>query len=146
MKTIKTKRQVLDISMIEEEFFEDAFLMGIVCPLPSYRFIWNIEQYFHFLFERRHEFEVEANSGCFEVYTCCEEEKLVEHTIYTNRKGTSYLIPEAKNIDFIWMIKGSYLPAEYRNLLPGNLQNVAIIDHCFIIDAGQLKSRQHLIL
>ncbi len=146
MKSVKPKKQILDNSMLEEEFFEDTLLIGIVCPLPSYRFIWNLNLAFNYFFERNHEYEIIVEDIYFEVYSFDEPEKLVEHFIYTNRKKTNFLLQEVKNIDFIWMIKGSYLPDFYAANLPAILKEVNGIDYCFMINPSQLKSKQHLIL
>ena len=101
MKSIKSKKLILDNSMLEEEFFEDTQLLGIVCPRPSYHFIWQLNQSFNYEFERCHDFEVCVKDVFFEVFRFEEKEKMVEHFIFTNRKKTHYLLEEAKNIDFI---------------------------------------------
>jgi hypothetical protein len=146
MKAIKQKKQVLDNSMIEDEFFEDAMLIGIVCPLPSYQFVWRINKAFNYMFERTHEFEVEVKNEFYEVYCFAEDEKLIEHTIYVNRKNTHFLLDEIKHIDFIWMIKGGALPQEYTTQLPTYLNEVNAVVHSFILNPQQLKSKHLLIL
>ncbi len=146
MKAIRQKKLVLDNSMLEEEFFEDALLIGIVCPLPSYRFIWHINEAFNYPFERKHEFEVDVNKVQYEVYNYTEEEKLIDHMIYTNRKNTRFLLEEARHIDFIWMIKGGFLPQEYTKQLPEVLKQVNSVVHVFVLNPLQLKSKHLLIL
>ena len=146
MKSLKGKKLILDNSMLEEEFFEDTQLIGIVCPRPSYQFIWQLNQSFNYSFERCHDFEVCVKEIFFEVFRFEEKEKMVEHFIFTNRKKTHYLLEEAKNIDFIWMIKGSYLDAHYAIALPNFLKEIKMIDYCFMLNASQLKSKQHLII
>lgn len=146
MKAIKQKKLVLDNAILEEEFFEDALIIGIVCPLPSYKFIWHINQAFHFDFIRNHEFEIETKDKFFEVYQFIEHDKLIEHIMYTNRKGTDFLLDDVKNVDFIWMIKGGYLQDRYAIQLADLLKNMNIVNYCVSIDSNQLNSRQHLIL
>jgi hypothetical protein len=146
MKSIRNKKQVLDNSMLEEEFFEDVILLGIVCALPSYQLIWHINQAFNYQFGRNHEFEIEVKGNFYEVYTYEEHEKMIGHTIYTNRRQTSFLLEEAKNIDFIWMIKGAYLPPEYADFPSGYLNRMKYLTHSFVLNTQQLKSKHLLIL
>ncbi len=146
MKSLRNKKQVLDNSMLEDEFFEDALLIGIVCPMPSYQFVWSINRAFNYRFERNHEYEIEVNERFYEVYSFEESEKIIAHTIYTNRKKTHYLLEEAKNIDFIWMIKGSYLPEEYAMYPSLYLNNMNNINHSVQLNPQLLKSKHLLIL
>jgi hypothetical protein len=145
-KTVKSKKLILDNSMLEEDFFEDVVLIGVVCPLASYRFVWQINQAFSYSFCRHHEYEVELKDVYFEVYNFIEPERLTEHNIFTNRKETHFLLEEAKNIDFIWMIKSSYYSKQYATELLESLKKITSVDHCFQIYPKKLKSRQHLIL
>lgn len=146
MKSIKPKKLILDNSMLEEEFFEDALLIGIVCPAPSYQFIWKINDCFNYVFERNHEFEIKVRELYFEVFSFTEADKMIEHIIYCNRKQREFLLEEARNIDYIWMIKGGYLNAQYALQLAEQLKQVSIINYCVVMDHSQLKSKLHLIL
>lgn len=142
----KAKKQVLDNSMLEHEFFENSALIGIVCPYDPYRFIWYLNQAFNYHFKRNHDYEVQTEKRYFEVFTFSEHDKLVEHTLYTNRKKTDFLLEEAKNIDFIWMIKAGYLQTSYISTLMEILKKMNAIVYCFPIQYENLRSRQLLIL
>ena len=146
MKSIKTKKQVLNNHLLEEDFFEDTLLIGIVSMAPSYKFVWQLNQYLSYQFVRNHEYEVEVNDTYFEVYQYIEAEKLLEHIVYTNRKKTNFLLDELRNIDYVWMIKGPYLNSELSNQLILILQKLPLIDYCALLQPAQLKSKRHLIL
>ncbi|MBL7767144.1 MAG: IPExxxVDY family protein [Chitinophagaceae bacterium] len=146
MKTIKTKKLVLDNAALEEEFFEDVMLIGIVSPLEPHQLIWRIQKATGFLFNRNPEHDIEINGLFFPIYQFNEKGKFIEHIIYTNRKKTDFLLPEARNTDFIWMLKGSLQHAGYESMIPSIIQQINRVDHSFIINPAHLKNRQYLIL
>lgn len=146
MKAIKVKKLVLDNAALEEEFFEDVLLIGIVTPLEPHQLIWRIQKATGFLFKRDPDNDIEANGLFFPIYQLNENDKYIEHVIYTNRKKTDFLLPEARNTDFIWMLKGNLHHAGYETTIPLMLQQLSRIDHCFTINPAHLKNRQYLIL
>jgi hypothetical protein len=146
MKSNSPKKQVLDNSMMDEDFFEGSALLVVSCPLPSYRFVWQINQSFPFRFERNHNCEIFNKNVYYEVYHHHEADKLIDHYIYTNRKKTSFLINELKSVDFIWLIKGSYYVHEYAAFLRDHLARIPNLGYTALIDAGQLHERALLIL
>lgn len=146
VKNNRIQKLVLDIAIIEEDFFEDAAIIGLVAPLPTYKLIWQINQSLPVDFERNHEHEKKHRDTYFPVYTYFDSEKIKEHVMYTNRKLNQYLIGEAKNIDFFWLIKGGYAVHETAQFILSLLSSIQIIHHSFIIPNNQLPNRQHLIL
>lgn len=146
MKSTRSKKQVLNNDLLEKEFFEDVLLLGIVCPLPSYRFAWHIERALGLAFRREHEYEINVQENFFEVYRVLEEERMVEHILYINRKKTAYLLDDMRHVDFIWMVKSNWHLNQYRKVLPDKVSGIAVVDYCFLINPMALKSRQHLIL
>ncbi|MCC7030597.1 MAG: hypothetical protein IT257_09845, partial [Chitinophagaceae bacterium] len=75
-----------------------------------------------------------------------DQEKLIEHYIFCNRRKTNYMMPDAKNIDFIWMLKGNFQYQQSIAELPAYLKKVEGIDFCFDIRSSALKMRQLLII
>ena len=146
MKTPKPKKLILDQAFLEEEFFENSLLLGIVCPLSYYRFIWNLHTLLNFDFRRNHEFEIKLTDMYFPVYQMTEKDKIMEHFIFVNRKKSTFLLPELRNIDFIWMIKGNNDIISYQHDIVNKLKNMTMIDSCFQIPITQLKSKHILIV
>jgi len=56
------------------------------------------------------------------------------------------MMPDAKNIDFIWLLKGNFQYQEKIQQLPVFLKKVEGIDFCFDIVSNSLKMRQLLII
>ncbi|HQW46314.1 MAG: IPExxxVDY family protein [Bacteroidetes bacterium] len=146
MKISKPKNQVLDNSDLEDEFFEDVRLIGIVSASEYYQLISYINQRLAFSFVRNHELEIQIQQHFFPVFEYKDEEKLIEHYIFCNRRKTNYMMPDAKNIDFIWLLKGNFQYQEKIQQLPVFLKKVEGIDFCFDIVSDSLKMRQLLII
>lgn len=146
INTNKAGKKILDQSMLEEEFFEDTLMMGIVCPYPSYRMAWTLNQAFDYQFARKHEYEIHWHEKVYEVYEYQEPDTLISHVLYTHRKGTNYMMEEAKNIDFFWLIRAGHGLEDRCTLLLHHLQDLKGVVHCFRVDNTQLRSKQLLIL
>lgn len=142
----KSQKLILDIAYIDEEFFEDVFLIGIVCAKPSYQFIWNINEKLNFNFCKNHDHEKEINETYFSIFSYEDSSKLIEHFIYENRKQPHYLLSEAKNIDYLWLIKGGHHSRDLMQKILQYLSQINIITHSFEIITETLKNRQILIL
>lgn len=142
----KSQKLILNTAYIEEEFFEDVLLIGIVSPKPAHQLIWHLNQSVNVDFKKNHSHEKKIKDRYFSVFSYEETNKLRENIIYCNRNDAHYLIPEAKNIDYIWLIKGGherhYFQRDLLNLLP----NISIINYVFEINPETLKSRAELIL
>ena len=146
MKTIKQKNQVLDNAYLEDEFFEDVKLIGLVCASEYYQIIAYINQRLSLQFVKNHDLEIQMNEITFPVFEYKDKEKLIEHFIFCNRRKTNYMMADAKNIDFIWMLKGNFQYQQSIVQLPAYLKKVEGIDFCFDIKSSSLKMRQLLII
>ena len=146
MKVVKQKKMILDTDMLEEAFFEDVKLFGIVSAVEPYQLIWNLNHAFNYSFERNHEAEVQFKDIYYSVFYYVDEEKLIEHYIFANRNKTNYMIAEAKNIDFIWMMKGNIHSLFFLPQVSSLLESIQQIDYSMEINPEHLKSKQHLIV
>lgn len=146
MKTVKHKKLVLDQAYLEEEFFENSLMLGLVCPLASYKFIWQLQTSLNFDFRRNHDFDVAVNECHFPIYYLQETDKMIEHFIFANRRQGNYLIPELKNIDYVWLLKGNNALMPYRAQIVDKLKLISSIDSCFHVPIESLKSKHLLIM
>jgi hypothetical protein len=143
---MKNKKLVLDNAALEEEFFEDVKLIGIVCPIEAYHFIWIINQMTNYNFIRNHSAEVQVNDVFYPVYSFQEDDKFLEHYIFSNRSKTNYLLNDMKNIDFIFMSKGNIFHQEDVKQQNEILKQIHGVVYTFDLDSSRLNQRQHLIL
>lgn len=146
IKNIKPKKFVLDNAYLEEEFFEDVVLIGIVSPKQPYQAIWHINEKLNVSFEKNHDHERVVNNTYFEVFSYLEPEKLRENIIFSNRNKQHYLIPEAKNIDYIWMLKGGHEIQQQKSFLLEFLPKISIISYSFEINPEIIKNKMNLVL
>lgn len=142
----KFNKLVLDQSFLEEEFYENAMLLGIVCPLNAHRLAWQLDTFLGFKLIRQHDFTIEVGDIAFPVYYLHELDKMMEHIVYTNRRSGAYLLPEIKNIDYIWLIKGNNDLKGYQQEIVQRLQLMPSIESCFSIPLAPLKSKHLLIV
>ena len=145
-RTSKSTKLVLDSSFLEEEFYENAILLGIVCPLNSHRFAWQLDTFLGFKLIRHHDFTIEVGDITFPVYYLHELDKMMEHIVYANRRSGAFLLPEIKNIDYIWLIKGNNDLKGYQQEIVQRLQLMPSIESCFSIPLAPLKSKHLLIV
>lgn len=146
MKAKKPARLILDDSFLEEEFFEDVVLIGIVCARKPHQLAWFLREYTGYLFERNHDYQNIKDDLIFPVFYLEDQLQFIEHFLFTNRIQKEFLMPEAKNIDFIWMIKSSMQRLTLRDKILPHLKNIPCIDYAFEINPTALKSRQVLVV
>ncbi|HNF73005.1 MAG TPA: hypothetical protein PLP34_11340, partial [Chitinophagaceae bacterium] len=106
MKKNKPAGGLLNNAGLVEAFFEQGNWLGVVCPRPAYRFIWTLESIPGLLFKRMHDYEKFSEPSYFEVYEHEDADKGIQILVYTNRKVNRFLLPELKNIDYIFCING----------------------------------------
>lgn len=143
---MRAKKLILDNAILEEEFFEDIQLLGIVCPSESYQFIWRIQEAFNYSFVRNTDYDIYVDEKTFRVYSYQQPERFLEHFIIGNRQGTNFLLSEIKNVDYIWMLKGNVFNQKEPTLISSHLTQLKDVVHVFPIDSANLSKRQYLIL
>jgi hypothetical protein len=141
----------IDNDLLAEEFFEDARIMGIMAPIPDYRFCSLIRENIGFNFQMDIGSEIQLKRKkrdyFFSVFRYHEQNSPLEHVLYNNRYDGRYLLPECRHIDFVWMI---------RNLSPTDAIAVEELMHIIRdmkevqllaeLSADKVKHKKNLIL
>lgn len=147
MKNNKTL--ILDVADSYDEFFEDAILIGIVTSHKSYKFCLRLNKILSFNFRLNTDIVIEMNKKKrtyhFPVYQSDVRHSQIKHYLYDNRNDGEVLLPEFKNIDFIWLIKGDI---NYYNQLQELLQIINSMDGIQLateIPHTELPNREYLI-
>lgn len=143
---MSAKKNILDNRLLEAEFFEDVMLTGIVCPYEPYRFAWAVASHLPYPFENDPMQTICVQDEPFAVYTWVDECRLIEHFLIANRHKTSFLLPEIRHIDFLWMCKGNIRYQPDLDALSGRLRDIPGVVTTFPIDPDLLPNREHLIL
>lgn len=143
------KSFLLDTSDSYDEFFEDSCLIGLVTSVKSYKFCLQVNKLLNFDFRLNTDIEIILNKKnrnyYFPVYQSNVKHSFTKHYLYSNRNDGEILLPEFKNIDFIWLIKGeANIHEQFGNLL-SLVKSIQDIQLATEIDYTYLGNRENLI-
>lgn len=143
-------RQVLDMSGVTEDFFSDTALIGIGCALPGYRFCWTINNAFDYNFAREPESDVEYKPAkdqvhFFSLYQYTVPYSSCKHLLYKLRSEKKSLLPEIKQLDYLWLINSPTAEEEVA-IISYHLKNIPEIQLAQIIEPDRLTNLNHLLL
>jgi hypothetical protein len=141
---------ILDTAAMQEDFFADTSLIGIVSPLPVYRFCWLLNQHLDLDFTRDPEMDVvlqttPKETHYFPMYQFCMPMHGSQFFIYKLKSGKETLLPEVKQLDYLWMIQ-SASPEEDAEKMTGALRNIPDIQLAQILSTDRLKNLSHLLV
>ena len=140
----------IDNDDLEEEFFSDAFVMGIVAPQKDYSFIWNINQMLGFKFVINHNLEIQYRKQkrdyFFSVFEFQVASSNIDHFLYNNQHDGEYLLPGFKHLDFIWIAKGETLDKSEFQQLQQSVRYLPSVQLVIEITKEKIKNKQSLIL
>lgn len=93
-------------------FFEDARIIGIVAPMKDYQFTWNVNTSMLIDFRVNPEIEIvlsrKNRDYFFSVFEYIDPVGNQSHYLYNNQYDGEYLLPEFRNMDFLWLVKGAH--------------------------------------
>jgi len=147
MATLKFK---IDNDAVLNDFFdENTRLLGIVAPIPDYRFCWHLNTNLGFGFRINNDLEVKlikkGREYYFQIYDCHEKGDTLNHYIYNNQCDGEYLLPEFKHLDFLWLIKDDTISTTDLNALMSSIRSIPSVQLITEMDIEKVKNRQHLI-
>jgi len=126
---------VLDVGEMKENFFADSAMIGIATAIPGYRFCWLINKHFGTSFANVPEnticmgegkagketvsyISARAQGDMFATETVEQKElsyfptychaipnSTHNYMLYQLKSGKKALLPEAKHLDFLWLIQ-----------------------------------------
>ena len=140
----------LNIDNLEDDFFSNSRLLGIVSQLKNYRFCWLINAELKYDFRLQSDTEIhlkkKERNYFFPVYRFWETDCEVEHYIYHNRFEGEYLLPEFKHYDFLWLVKADLIPEEDIISLQQNLKSISGVQLVTDLSKKKIKHKANLIL
>lgn len=139
---------IVDNQQIAEEFFENARLLGIQCPVEAHRFVWLANRHFgyRFLYQNGGEIRIRAQKReyAFSVYHCHETHMEIDHYLYLNNDDGKHLLPELKHIDFLWLLKGELGDGSFITTLMKELRHIEPV--LLVVELTQEKMRHKELL
>jgi hypothetical protein len=139
----------LDIDELVDAFFEDTCLLGIMAPMPAHQFVWQVNQSIRFDFRIKSDLEISLQRKnrkyFFPVYSFQEPGYALTNYIYKNLFDGEYLLPEFKNLDYLWLSKGDLPSKEEEKLLVSDIRNIPGVQ--LVVELGQekIKNRHNLM-
>lgn len=145
-----SSKLVLDIAAMQEDFFADTALIGIACALPAYRFCWLINQKLDMNFVREPESDlISQTSGSkmqyFPIFQYCLPLHGGKHSVYKLKSDKETLLPEIKQLDYLWMIQTT-TPEADAELIIQHLRNMPDIQLAQILSPDKIKNLSHLLV
>jgi hypothetical protein len=143
-------RLKVDNALLVEEFFEDTHLLGIMAPVESHHFVWQVNQSLGFDFRINDDLEIQLNKKSrtyfFKVFDFAEPLRSITYYLYQNHFDGEYLLPEFKHLDYLWLIKGDALSTEETKGLQKGLMSINHVQLVVELTNEKIKHKQHLIL
>lgn len=133
-----------------ENFFRDTCILGIISSQKQFRLCWHINQFLDFNFRLNSELEAliqKKRKYCFfQIYECSEPIRSTLHYLYSNHYKGEFLIPELKNIDYVWLLKGSYYGENELNLLMNDIRRLDMVQMVTRLQISDIKGRDNLVI
>ena len=143
-------KMTLNVAAMQEEFFSDTALIGIVSALPAYRFCWMLNEKFDMNFVRDAESDIciqdnQKQEHYFSIYKYCTPLNGNKYLIYKLKHDKESLLPEVKQLDYLWMIQ-SNSPEQDATQIANYLRDIADVQLAQVIMPDKLKNLSHLIV
>ena len=136
---------------LADEFFSDVQLIGIVSTLRGYKFCWTLNHHLSIDFRLHPDMEVQLEKRrllyYFNIYSFVDTDVNVSYLLYENESKGEYLVPEFKNLDYLWLIRSEEKDmVETKEKLLEKLRKLDIIQMATYIQIENIKSRENLII
>ena len=126
----------------------ESHIIGISSHENDYRLCWAINGQLGFKFSRSANLEVYnekiSENQVFSVYSFNEDEYEIKYYLVSNTSQNGFLLPEYRNVDFIFVVQGEVSQKELDGLL-ARLKKIEIINLAFEISGLSAKSIEKFI-
>ncbi len=139
---------ILNMDEVQENFFSDASLIGIVSSLPSHRFCGVINRMLDMDFVRKPDsdpkVEIKEETHYFHFYEYNLPHNGGRYGIYRLKSDNEPLLPEVKQLDYLWMIECANSEEKAKSIIQ-LLRNLPDVQLAQIVETDKLKNA-HLLL
>jgi hypothetical protein len=139
----------LDMEELSCDFFQDVRLLGIVAPVKAYQLCWQLNHRLRFDFRLNNQIEIQLakkqRKYFFPIYEFPEAHNALVHYLYINQFDGEYLLPEFRNLDFLWLLKGDTVTDGLLKLLSGCIKEIDCVQLVTELAHEKIKNRGHLI-
>ncbi len=139
----------LNMDEINEDFFEDTRLLGIMAPLKSYQLCLQLNGLLGYQFRLNTDIDIHVRKKernyYFSVYQSSEANSFLEHYLYHNQFDGEYLLPEFRHIDFLWLMKGDFVDDEKCQFIRQTVNSIAGVQLVVELTNEQIKNKGNMI-
>lgn len=153
--SVAKKTLQLNTLMIQQDFFENAALLGISSDSQMYALCGLLNHRFNIDFIRTPIFDVQmgvkgkkTEPYTFPVYQYYIANSALYHTLYKLKSKEIYLLPDIRNIEYIWMIRGNDVieaEAQAQNYLI-QLQTFPEVQFVSLLEIERIRNIDYLVL
>lgn len=138
------------MAAMQEEFFADAALIGLVSTLPASRLCWLLNNRFDISFTRRPDMDIclqksPSKQHYFSIYEYNIPLSETRYLLYKLKSSNEALLPELKQLDYLWMIQSSSAETDAATFTAW-LRDMPEIQLAQTITPDRLKNISHLLL
>lgn len=139
----------IDNELLAEEFFDQTLLLGIMAPMESHQFVWQVNQSMRFDFRINNEIEIQLTKKnrnyFFSVFEYHEPNQTLFYYLYKNQYDGEYLLPEFKHLDYLWLSKGDLPDSEGEKALISDVRSIPGVQLVVELNNQMIRHKQHLI-
>ncbi len=141
---------ILDMEAMQEDFFADTALIGIVSALPHYRFCWLMNQKLDIEFAREPEQDIMVQASAkrqvyYSIYKYQMPLNGSTYTLYQLKRDKDILLPEVKQLDYLWMVQSASAEEDAQKLIQ-HLREIPEVQLAQVLSPERMKNLSHLIL
>ncbi len=123
---------------------EKIHLVGVVCHIPDYRLSHFINSYLNLRLKKFGDFSPSFQSLSYSWYYYFHEEFRSHFYLIANRGEGSYLLPQLKNFDYLFFVKGA-IPEENMVHTVTLLRNTPTISAAYTQEITKIKRYDELL-
>lgn len=139
----------LDIDVLNEDFFEETRLLGIIAPIKNYQLCWQFNRLLGFNFRLNSDIEIHLRKKnrnyFFNVYESKEPKSFLSHFLYHNQFDGEYLLPEFKHMDYLWLMKGDWVEDAKCNAIKDGIKSIAGVQLVAELTNEQIKTKGNMV-
>lgn len=144
-----TKYKLDEVSM-EQAFFEDTAIIGMVSSLPVYRLCWMLNSYFDIDFVCEPDMTVElvakgGTSTFLPVYQYQFPNSLNRYLLYKLKAENASLLPEIGKMDYVWLVQTTDAEDDAIDI-SNSLKKIPDVMLSQILERQQLKNTRNLLV
>ncbi len=144
-----SKKLLLNVEEINDDFFDDTRLLGIIAPIKSYQFCLLLNNLLGYHFRLNTEIDIhlrkKERNYFFSVFQYNEPNSFLQHFIYHNQFDGEYLLPEFRHIDFLWLMKGDLVEDERCNWIKQMVNGITGVQLVVELTNEQIKNKGNMV-